>query len=155
MDKNKGFTLIELLVVIAIISILAAIIFPAFMSARERARRTVCLSNMKQLGMTVAQYVEDDDSSYPNVAAGGDSGVGATGVWMYYNFYQDPESIFDAHKNAFDPTQSSIYPYVKNKAVFVCPDDNTGQTTGDSYAYNSCLSSPSAETASGPGRLWP
>ena len=62
---SRGFTLIELLVVIAIIAILAAILFPVFQKVRENARKTVCLSNEKQLGLAVMQYVQDYDETYP------------------------------------------------------------------------------------------
>src|SRR5450631_1096445 len=62
---SKGFTLIELLVVIAIIAILAAILFPVFAKVREKARQINCVSNMKQMGMGVLQYVQDYDETYP------------------------------------------------------------------------------------------
>ncbi len=61
----KGFTLIELLVVIAIIAILAAILFPVFASAREKARQTSCLSNVKQMGLATMLYVQDSDEKFP------------------------------------------------------------------------------------------
>src|SRR2546421_2908892 len=65
-DRTKaGFTLIELLVVIAIIAILAAILFPVFARAREAARKTSCISNVRQLGMAMMQYVQDYDESFP------------------------------------------------------------------------------------------
>ncbi len=64
--KKRGFTLIELLVVIAIIAILAAILFPVFAKAREKARQTACLNNMKQLGLGLMQYVQDYDEAYPS-----------------------------------------------------------------------------------------
>ena len=65
--KKRGFTLIELLVVIAIIAILAAILFPVFAQAREKARQTSCLSNLRQLGTGMMMYVQDYDDTYPSV----------------------------------------------------------------------------------------
>ena len=62
---RRGFTLIELLVVIAIIAILAAILFPVFARAREQARRSVCLSNMKQIGLGLGMYMQDYDQTFP------------------------------------------------------------------------------------------
>jgi len=98
----SGFTLIELLVVIAIIAILAAILFPVFAKVREKARQTSCLSNEKQLGLGFAQYVQDNEETYPggtiaNVLSGNDHfGIGWAG---------------------------QIYPYVKSTGVYACPDD--------------------------------
>ena len=63
--QTRGFTLIELLVVIAIIAILAAILFPVFAKAREKARQTTCTSNMRQIGLGMVQYVQDYDELYP------------------------------------------------------------------------------------------
>jgi prepilin-type N-terminal cleavage/methylation domain-containing protein/prepilin-type processing-associated H-X9-DG protein len=65
MIKRRGFTLIELLVVIAIIAILAAILFPVFAQAREKARQTTCVSNEKQIGLAILQYVQDYDEDLP------------------------------------------------------------------------------------------
>ena len=93
---RRGFTLIELLVVIAIIAILAAILFPVFQKVRENARRTACLSNMKQIGLGIAQYENDND----NYTVPSQSGAtGAIASW---------------------PTL--IYSYVSSQGVFVCPD---------------------------------
>jgi prepilin-type N-terminal cleavage/methylation domain-containing protein/prepilin-type processing-associated H-X9-DG protein len=63
--KRKGFTLIELLVVIAIIAILAAILFPVFAQAREKARQAACLSNLKQIGLALGMYLQDNDEQFP------------------------------------------------------------------------------------------
>src|SRR5262245_54405088 len=65
MQRQKGFTLIELLVVIAIIAILAAILFPVFAQAREQARKTDCLTKLKQLGLAWLMYAQDYDETYP------------------------------------------------------------------------------------------
>src|SRR6201987_4966907 len=68
---KKGFPLIELLVVIAIIAILAAILFPVFAQAREKARQATCISNLKQLGAACMMYAQDYDESYPMLESGG------------------------------------------------------------------------------------
>ncbi len=65
--KRNGFTLIELLVVIAIIAILAAILFPVFAQAREKAKQNACLSNMKQIALAMSMYADDNDDCYPSV----------------------------------------------------------------------------------------
>jgi prepilin-type N-terminal cleavage/methylation domain-containing protein/prepilin-type processing-associated H-X9-DG protein len=131
--KRKGFTLIELLVVIAIIAILAAILFPVFAKAREKARQTTCASNLRSLGLASIQYSQDYDEIYPGCVNGTDTG--ATGGWMYYT-----------SSTAFDPSKGAIWPYVKSYKMYVCPDDPGGQTngayngltgqSGDSYAIN-------------------
>src|SRR5471030_2357537 len=99
---RKGFTLIELLVVIAIIAILAAILFPVFSAAREKARQTSCASNEKQIGLAIIQYVQDFDETYPNIDQG------------------QPEA-----SNTFSTVNTlwadMIFSYVKSKQVFVCP----------------------------------
>jgi prepilin-type N-terminal cleavage/methylation domain-containing protein/prepilin-type processing-associated H-X9-DG protein len=112
---RKGFTLIELLVVIAIIAILAAILFPVFAKAREKARQITCASNLKQLGLAFAQYTQDYDEHYQH-SDYWDSAQGWAG---------------------------QIFPYVKSTAVFTCPDDPThGNANGTvvSYACNSDVS---------------
>ncbi len=147
-ETHRGFTLIELLVVIAIIAILAAILFPVFQRVRENARRTACLSNMKQLGLAFVQYTQDNDEFMANATAGGASGAPCTvkgdcvvGGWMYYKNFGTPATL------QFDPTQGSIYAYVKSRQVYTCPDDSSGQATGDSYAYSSCAGAKTAVAA--------
>lgn len=139
--KTTGFTLIEMLVVVAIIAILAAIIFPVFASAREKARQATCASNLRQLTMAVDQYVQDYDDVMPG-AYQGDYGIDTNhvkrGGWIYYvEFAEDNPTGKD-----FDPTLGSIYSYVKSTQVYICPDDGAGQRTGDSYAINSCVENP-------------
>ena len=96
-QSRNAFTLIELLVVIAIIAILAAILFPVFAQAREQARRTSCLSNLKQIDMGFLMYAQDYDETTPAVVH--------DNAWTYdYDFWV------------------IIQPYVKNINVFYCPD---------------------------------
>lgn len=97
---RKGFTLIELLVVIAIIAILAAILFPVFAQAREKARAISCLSNMKQIGLGQLMYSQDYDEQFTcgilPLSGPGFMGIGWAG---------------------------QMYPYVKNAQLFKCPND--------------------------------
>ncbi len=108
-NKKNGFTLIELLVVIAIIAILAAILFPVFARARENARRTSCLSNLKQIGLGVMQYLQDNDERYPMV---------------YANNHNTPgDGIrYIASSPAYTFWQQMIFPYVKSHQLFFCPN---------------------------------
>ncbi|MDR3709508.1 MAG: DUF1559 domain-containing protein [Capsulimonadaceae bacterium] len=108
MKPRRGFTLIELLVVIAIIAILAAILFPVFATAREKARATACLSNEKQIGLAVVQYNAD---------------------------YDETEPCGFSRTNRLIGWACQLYPYVKSKAVFVCPSDTTPGASS-SYAIN-------------------
>jgi prepilin-type N-terminal cleavage/methylation domain-containing protein/prepilin-type processing-associated H-X9-DG protein len=101
--RKQGFTLIELLVVIAIIAILAAILFPVFAQAREKARQTSCLSNLKQMGLGFMMYAQDYDETMPAAFAqnGAINGGGVAEV----------------------PYEHQILPYIKNDQIFGCPSD--------------------------------
>ena len=105
MTKKKGFTLIELLVVIAIISILAAILFPVFARARENARRTSCMSNLKQMGLAVMQYVQDYDEKYPQA-------INRTNK-------TPPDGYFWSAGTWFWP--QTLYAYHRSSAALYCP----------------------------------
>jgi len=99
--RRSGFTLIELLVVIAIIAILAAILFPVFAQARDKARASSCLSNQKQIGLAMMQYVQDYDGSWPFQAGDGQAVQGFGGTPFNYH--------------------DEILPYSKNEWIWICP----------------------------------
>jgi prepilin-type N-terminal cleavage/methylation domain-containing protein/prepilin-type processing-associated H-X9-DG protein len=113
--KRRGFTLIELLVVIAIIAILAAILFPVFARAREKARQASCSSNLKQIGLAILMYAQDYDERYPcECHQLGQPNNAGNWCWRY-----------------------DVYPYIKNWQVFACPSSNQSGGPGDSsYGYN-------------------
>lgn len=129
--KTKAFTLIELLVVIAIIAILAAILFPVFAKAREKARQSSCASNMRQLDLAFIQYTQDNDEVLP--------GAGDTNFQNQYGGWVNIITWGYGVPAKFDVKNGCIYPYVKNTGIFVCPDDSVGALSGLSYAINSCV----------------
>ncbi len=96
---RKGFTLIELLVVIAIIAILAAILFPVFARAREKARQSSCLSNCKQMGLAAMMYAQDYDDRLVPICV-----------------------VFAAAHDAY--WYQHLYPYIKNYQIFLCPSES-------------------------------
>jgi len=117
---RSGFTLIELLVVIAIIAILAAILFPVFAQAREQARKTACLSNLKQIGLAVNMYVQDYDETFP-------FSWGYAGPWCYaLNPYVKSAGI--SSSSEFPNTATSIWH---------CPTDALNVIGGPFISYTS------------------
>lgn len=141
--QRKAFTLIELLVVIAIIAILAAILFPVFAAAREKARQTTCASNLKQLGLAFLQYVQDYDEENPYLesnAAGYTGGV--TGATQYFpNLYAGgpgPAPVIG--------WPDLLYPYVKSTGIYHCPDQEAQNlyngSTYDTSGYMSYAMNP-------------
>ena len=118
MRGHKAFTLIELLVVIAIIAILAAILFPVFAKAREKARTTNCTSNVKQLMLAVRQYTSDFDSklppgAYPYVTAGPTGPIFGNTSFTWLDL---------------------IHTYMKSQQICICPSKS--QSTINSYGWN-------------------
>ncbi len=104
--RRRGFTLIELLVVIAIIAILASILFPVFARARENARRSSCMSNLKQMGLGFMQYSQDYDEKLPTAYSN--------------NGYPMPDG-YDHFYNGYWIWWQMIQPYIKSNQIFVCP----------------------------------
>ncbi|MDW8321325.1 MAG: DUF1559 domain-containing protein [Armatimonadota bacterium] len=115
--KRHGFTLIELLVVIAIIAILAAILFPVFSQAREKARGTSCLNNLKQIGLGILMYMSDYDDTFPLSQYGGEQ-AGPQIIW-----------------------HSAIWPYIRHGDRYRDPATGVEQTWGQHGIY-SCPSFP-------------
>ncbi|MDR3709757.1 MAG: DUF1559 domain-containing protein [Capsulimonadaceae bacterium] len=108
--RRWGFTLIELLVVIAIIALLAAVLFPVFATAREKARQSACISNMKQVGIASLQYLQDYD-----------------------------ETLFTGQYSSGQRWSVDLFPYVKSVNVYWCPDDPSLEGKCVSYCYNNDL----------------
>jgi prepilin-type N-terminal cleavage/methylation domain-containing protein len=146
---KKAFTLIELLVVIAIIAILAAILFPVFAQAKEAAKKTACISNLKQLGTAFTLYATDSDDIFPN-ARFSPFGADREGGWMFYKTF--PADRATSKVDAFDPRRGTLFPYVKSVDVYVCPSDAKGQFSGNSYGINACVVPPKALDGDGFGR---
>ena len=102
--KTNGFTLIELLVVIAIIAVLAAILFPVFAQAREKARQTMCASNMRQIGLSLIMYRQDYDEKNPN-------------EWPWWG-----QRLWDWDHTFLEV----IAPYTKSQQIAICPSAQSG-----------------------------
>jgi prepilin-type N-terminal cleavage/methylation domain-containing protein/prepilin-type processing-associated H-X9-DG protein len=125
--KSDGFTLIELLVVIAIIAILAAILFPVFASAREKARQISCVSNLKQVGLATLQYIQDyDERLYP--------------YSLYSNSVETfPFASYNWSTGATNYAGGFVQPYMKSIQVQACPSEpgfSAAVPPGMGYGWN-------------------
>jgi len=147
---KRAFTLIELLVVIAIIAILAAILFPVFAQARESARQVSCLSNEKEISLAILMYVQDYDEHYPQWIS--TATVNNQPPDVSNALYGQPDPDGGGYKYAFTGWDKMVAPYIKNRAIFHCPDtfgpgndwSNPGKTNCDwtgtlNYAINGRL----------------
>jgi prepilin-type N-terminal cleavage/methylation domain-containing protein/prepilin-type processing-associated H-X9-DG protein len=133
--KRPAFTLIELLVVIAIIAILAAILFPVFAQARDKARSTACLSNMKQIGMGIQMYIQDYDEQ----------------IFFRSTTNVDSTRIHTATSGNPLKWWNMLAPYIKNNQVFKCPSDDpklVADSDGNLVIPRSYAASASAEALS-------
>ena len=136
---TRGFSLLELLVVVAIIAILAALLLPTLQSARERARRTACLSNLKQIGLALELYGRDSDDYFPNTS------FGASAPGTYNGQYR---------------WMDALDPYLKSAQIFVCPDASELKYQPRSlnyggYAYNGAYyQKPDPDAATPPCSKW-
>lgn len=124
--SRNGFTLIELLVVVAIVALLMAILLPVFFSVRGKARQTVCISNLRQIGLAISLYSEDSDELYP---AGNDP----SDLYTVPNIWQ--ASPYFAQVQSMPPLQDILVPYIHSPQIWQCPSDS-GYTELDVSAYN-------------------
>ncbi|MBC7528046.1 MAG: DUF1559 domain-containing protein [Chthonomonadaceae bacterium] len=138
LSRKKGFTLIELLVVIAIIAILAAILFPVFAQARSKARQTSCLSNQKQIGVGIMMYSQDYDETLPGNTPLNTNGI-SDGRWPAPATTAHSAGLAEplgwmqpydaANPGTFRIWARDIQPYIKNLAIYHCPE--TKPRSGD------------------------
>jgi len=137
--RRSAFTLIELLVVIAIIAILAAILFPVFAQAKAAAKKTTCVSNMKQIGLSLTMYVNDHDDVFPN---------------RRFEPFGEAADLSNYDQNSW---RSVIQPYAKNTQIVECPANPDRDAKGFdpefgvSYAANFTSVGAAAPTDKGMG----
>lgn len=131
-QMKRGFSLVELLVVIAIIAILAAILFPVFARAKAAAKQAVCISNLKQIGSSIALYMTDHDDLFPYAVDASDKFDSS--IW-------DEQPAFKAQIPYMLELPDALYPYTKSLEIFHCPSDS-GTRVLDNHFPDPFVSSP-------------
>jgi type II secretory pathway pseudopilin PulG len=138
--SRSAFTLIELLVIISIIALLAAILFPVFGRARENARRSSCQSNMKQIGLGLAQYVQDYDALYLYIPPG-DPAVTGRAPMGSGDSHDSLQDTTDVNRWDAGPVLTRLQPYLKSQQIGFCPSveksnpDLSANTNYEASAY--------------------
>lgn len=125
-QKHCGITLTELLVVIGILALLAAVLFPVFGRVRENSRKSSCQSNLKQVSAAFLQYCQDFNEKLPHSAQASDPVEGGWVLGAGGAAYTFPTDV----------SKGGLYPYVKNKQVYICPSDTNATTKQLSYSMN-------------------
>lgn len=123
-EMRRAFTLIELMVVIGIIAILAAILFPVFARAKAAAKKTACISNLRQIGDGILMYMSDYDDIFPHAVDASDKW--APQIW-------DPFPSFQAEIPNMPLMPDALQPYTKSKEIFHCPSDSGMHVLDDHF----------------------
>jgi len=131
--RYRGFTLVELLTVIAIIAILASLLFPVFTRAKAAAKKTQCISNLRQIGAAIEMYESDSDGVFPHALDASDKYDPA--IWSVF-------PTFQAQIPSMPFLQDVLEPYIKSKEIFHCPSDS-GTAILDSHFPDPFLTTPS------------
>lgn len=158
-ERTHGFTLIELLVVIAIIAILAGMLLPSLARAKAKAHHTVCINNLKQLGLAFAMYLDDNQDTFPGVASRGAYNP-MQEDWIFWNINRTGTKDF-TKEIITDPKNSAIGRYIGsfNTNLFRCPSDKDWDARrkldANPYIYSYSMVSHVPGRNHGPGSIFP